>query len=95
MYVSVYSVTRHYGGPEEGGWWYDRSRFMHTHCFNSDPELAYAESRRLNEEAKKRRVEDGRSQGRYSVAGGADEVFLAEKVFGEHDNMDDPHPYYC
>tara|TARA_R110002020_G_scaffold215083_1_gene422209 strand:+ start:3012 stop:3404 length:393 start_codon:yes stop_codon:yes gene_type:complete len=23
-YVNAYSVTRHYGGPEEGGWWYNR-----------------------------------------------------------------------
>lgn len=22
-YLSVYQLTRHYGGPEEGGWWYD------------------------------------------------------------------------
>jgi hypothetical protein len=22
-HVNVYEVTRHYGGPEEGGWWYD------------------------------------------------------------------------
>ncbi len=22
-YVNAYFVTRHYGGPEEGGWWYD------------------------------------------------------------------------
>lgn len=22
-FVSVYEVTRHYGGPEEGGWWYN------------------------------------------------------------------------
>ena len=22
-YVNVYEVNRHYGGPEEGGWWYD------------------------------------------------------------------------
>lgn len=22
-YVNVYAVTRHYGGPEEGGWWYN------------------------------------------------------------------------
>ena len=22
-YINVYEVTRHYGGPEEGGWWYD------------------------------------------------------------------------
>lgn len=23
--VSIYSRTRNYGGPEEGGWWYDRN----------------------------------------------------------------------
>ena len=22
-YINVYAVTRHYGGPEEGGWWYN------------------------------------------------------------------------
>jgi hypothetical protein len=22
-YVTAYMVTRHYGGPEEGGWWYN------------------------------------------------------------------------
>jgi hypothetical protein len=23
-YLNVYAVTRHYGGPEEGGWWFNR-----------------------------------------------------------------------
>jgi hypothetical protein len=23
MYVNAYSITRHYGGPQEGGWWYN------------------------------------------------------------------------
>lgn len=23
LYVNAYLVTRQYGGPEEGGWWYD------------------------------------------------------------------------
>lgn len=27
-FLVVYEVTRHYGGPEEGGWWYDR--YHHT-----------------------------------------------------------------
>jgi hypothetical protein len=22
-FITAYSVTRHYGGPEEGGWWYN------------------------------------------------------------------------
>jgi hypothetical protein len=23
IFVNAYSVTRHYGGPEEGGWWFN------------------------------------------------------------------------
>jgi len=23
FYINAYSETRHYGGPEEGGWWYN------------------------------------------------------------------------
>ena len=22
-YINAYAVTRHYGGPEEGGWWFN------------------------------------------------------------------------
>ena len=25
LYVAVTHVTRHFGGPEEGGWWYDHT----------------------------------------------------------------------
>ena len=25
-FLTVYTVTRHFGGPEEGGWWYDYYR---------------------------------------------------------------------
>ena len=24
LWVNVYDITQHYGGPEEGGWYYDR-----------------------------------------------------------------------
>lgn len=27
-YVNVYKVTRVYGGPEEGGWWYNYHEFI-------------------------------------------------------------------
>ena len=26
IYVNAYAVSRRYGGPEEGGWWYDAGR---------------------------------------------------------------------
>lgn len=28
FYVVVYNVGRHYGGPEEGGWWYDSTSIL-------------------------------------------------------------------
>lgn len=27
-YYNVYLLTREYGGPEEGGWWYDKYEFL-------------------------------------------------------------------
>lgn len=27
-WLTVYYVTRHYGGPEEGGWWYDHKKLL-------------------------------------------------------------------
>ena len=39
-FISVYATTRHYGGPEEGGWWYNRSECLHSKpippCDNED-----------------------------------------------------------
>lgn len=29
-FVSVYEVTRHFGGHEEGGWWYDKYECLET-----------------------------------------------------------------
>jgi hypothetical protein len=36
-YTNVYSVTRCYGGPEEGGWWYDEGEPVESLCFSSEP----------------------------------------------------------
>lgn len=29
VHVAVYSVERNYGGPEEGGWWWDSGEVVH------------------------------------------------------------------
>lgn len=31
VYVNVYTITREYGGPEEGGWWYDHEEPTESH----------------------------------------------------------------
>jgi len=45
-WINVYEVTRHYGGPEGGGWWYDR-----MHCLSS------ARTTRRRAEEKRERFE--------------------------------------
>ena len=46
--VSVYDTALAYGGPEEGGWWYDRGELVRTVRVFPSQERAYAYSRRLN-----------------------------------------------
>ena len=49
IYVSIYSKERAYGGPEEGGWWYDDYTLEKTKKF-LDAEEAELFAERLNEE---------------------------------------------
>ena len=71
LYVNVYLIDRAYGGPEEGGWWYDTGELVRsTQC---DTEAA-AEVKRAEEEAAcnvenhgKPDISSVRSEGRYAV----------------------------
>ena len=37
VWVNVYSITRHYGGPEEGGWWFNSGEVVaSTHADNEE-----------------------------------------------------------
>ena len=73
-YVTVVEIDRVYGGPQEGGWWYD--------C--AYPILEYSgKKRQAMKVAKKWREEheqpDGRPD-RYSVIGGPDtEVWVTRR----------------
>jgi hypothetical protein len=35
-YVNVYERYREYGGPEEGGWWYDSGTVVHSEKFDNE-----------------------------------------------------------
>lgn len=46
--VAFYEIDRAYGGPEEGGWWFDTGSFVRiVRVFRSE-EAAYAFARRAN-----------------------------------------------
>lgn len=46
--IAVYEVDRCYGGPEEGGWWYDTGELKKILGVKRDEDEAYATARRLN-----------------------------------------------
>jgi hypothetical protein len=46
--VAVYELDRSYGGPEEGGWWYDTGALVRVHSVERDEERAWAKARRIN-----------------------------------------------
>jgi hypothetical protein len=55
-YVSAYRVAQHYGGCEEGGWWYDRWYLEGSVCFPTREEAeAYLAATR--EEVEKEQAE--------------------------------------
>lgn len=74
-YVNAYAVTRHYGGPEEGGWWYDAGEVVASTYIGND----YGVAERVRDKMRKRlapRFDNTRN--RYSVLGGADLVVCVE-----------------
>lgn len=77
-YVNVYEVTREYGGPEEGGWWYNDYECIYTEK---------VEKEQAEKTKNKLRAEYGEySYGDiYSAAGGMEIVVLVEDEEGERD----------
>lgn len=41
-YLNVYEVTRYYGGPEEGGWWFDAGEPVASIPFETEHETLLA-----------------------------------------------------
>lgn len=90
VYFSVYTVTRRYGGPEEGGWWYNWSDhiysipFRYNHSDHSQIHLII--------EAERERIADHVYGDIYSVRGGQDCYVLIESQAGS--DADTEVPYY-
>jgi hypothetical protein len=94
FYISEYSVSRHYGGPEEGGWWYDIREFVKTWAAYTDGDDALTVCRRLNVETQEAEREDRHHYGRGSVLGGEDCEWTVERHPAEEDNTREPRPHY-
>jgi hypothetical protein len=89
FYVSQYVVDRCYGGPEEGGWYYDWEDFQSVVAEFTDEAEAYSYARACNGFIREQFGEPDR----FSVIGSPDVVCYVESEIGEHQTTKRPH--YC
>ena len=85
-YVNAYEVGRCYGGPEEGGWWYDAGNPLASIPCRTEEEI----------EAAKKLLhdifdEEYNKNGRYSVIGTDDLVVYVEDDFAAPFPAERPH----
>lgn len=86
IYVNAYIVSRHYGGPEEGGWWYDVGEPLSSMLVGSE-----AEAERVREDFKIRYSGFGSGRHRSSVLGGANLEVYIEDEFAKAFPQTKPH----
>jgi hypothetical protein len=85
VFVNVYSVTRHYGGPEEGGWYFDWLECIETYpCRN---EVAGTMLKMLTDKNEHKKFGDISS-----VLGGQDIYVEIEETPKESETTE--RPYY-
>lgn len=46
--LAIYEIDRAYGGPEEGGWWYDTGELVRVIATTRSEARAHAAARRAN-----------------------------------------------
>ena len=87
VYVNAYAVSRHYGGPQEGGWWYNAGEPLASVPL-SDRTRIRAEVARLEE-----LFADQQWGNIYSVNGGVELRIAIEDQMAEV--WPEERPYYC
>lgn len=87
-FFNVYSITRQFGGHEEGGWYYDW-----THLEYTIPFLYTDDALKLLIESQENRIKDLVGGDISSVNGGQDAWVCIEKTAGE--SASEERPQYC
>lgn len=92
-YLVKYEVSREYGGPEEGGWYYDWYKPVTTELvvLTTERDQARWLADTLNEKEQAIKKEDGQRD-RFSQIGTPDLVWIVERVPGQHESKE--HPRY-
>lgn len=88
IFISEYEVDREYGGPEEGGWWFDNHQHIRVVAITDNEDDATYICQALN--AKWREEKD--SPDRYSMACTEPDIsYLSEEEIGSHTTHERPH----
>jgi uncharacterized protein (DUF1684 family) len=82
-WINVYRINRRYGGPEEGGWWFDTGEPV-----ASIPVKGQAEARQAAGYWRKRFP---KTDCRYSSIGGEDHDVMVQDHFAESFPRERPH----
>lgn len=88
--LAFYAVDRAYGGPEEGGWWYDTGDLVRVIRIERDLATAYAKAARANRILDHLEA-DLRSVGSVAYAGGRHRVRVFEGTAPEYYPAVRPH----
>lgn len=54
--IAVYDCAQKYGGPEEGGWWYDAGTLVRVVKVKRTPDAAEKYASRLNDKLRSRTI---------------------------------------
>ena len=87
FYVAALGIDRCYGGPEEGGWWYDTNTILAVHKV-WDVKQALTKSRDLKDEF------PTCPRGRHSVIGGQDTYVKTFRSLNDLPIEDHSRPHY-
>jgi hypothetical protein len=85
-FLNVYEVTRHYGGPEEGGWWYNWYECIEVFPVRDEEQGEQLRDWLFSEHEHKKHGNI------YSVLGGTDIVVYLEDEPKESETKE--RPYY-
>jgi hypothetical protein len=95
-FITAYSVTRHYGGPEEGGWWYNWYTVVETinipKVYQKQTKHAINKVHHL-EEALRLKHDDINEGNINHVTGGVELQIYFET--NKHEFETTERPYYC
>ncbi len=92
--VAVYDCAQQYGGPEEGGWWYDTGSLVRLMASFRSEDAACAYARRLNNKLDSRKV--GPNQGKREYTSVVSDGEYRAMVFDDYcpKGFPDRRPHY-